>query len=199
MVKTWDGTTAGRAGSGGCLRRGAPGHEPFAADHGTRRCGRGSRHSAAGEARPHDRPRLGGAPPISTNSARSLPLSGDMKNRPPDGRSPSRVGQPRREVMVEPEAVTTLLRLHALGWGSKRIARELGISRRTVERYIEAGCWQPLERPRRRRLLEDLNDWPCWRFRRHRGNAPALGRRGAAGAGGREGHRCGAAGTPQPR
>jgi len=32
-----------------------------------------------------------------------------------DGRSPSRVGQPRREVMVEPEAVAALLRLRALG------------------------------------------------------------------------------------
>jgi hypothetical protein len=60
-----------------------------------------------------------------------------------DGRSPLRIEQPRREVMVEPEAVTTLLRLRALGWGSKRIARELGISRGTVKRYIEAGGWQP--------------------------------------------------------
>jgi hypothetical protein len=32
-------------------------------------------------------------------------------------RSPLRIEQPRREVMVEPEAVTTLLRLRALGWG----------------------------------------------------------------------------------
>jgi DNA-binding NarL/FixJ family response regulator len=47
---------------------------------------------------------------------------------------------PRREVMVEPEAVTTLLRLRALGWGSKRIARELGLSRGTVKRYVEAGA-----------------------------------------------------------
>lgn len=58
--------------------------------------------------------------------------------------------------MVEPEAVTTLLRLRALGWGSKRIARELGISRGTVKRYIEAGGW----------LRE--------RFRRHRGNADVV-------------------------
>lgn len=60
-----------------------------------------------------------------------------------DGRSPSRVEQPRREVMVEPEAVTTLLRPRALGWGSRRIARELGLSRGTVKRYVEIGDWQP--------------------------------------------------------
>lgn len=32
-----------------------------------------------------------------------------------DGRSPLRAGQPRREVMVEPEPVAALLRLRALG------------------------------------------------------------------------------------
>ena len=38
-----------------------------------------------------------------------------------DGRSPWRVGQPRREVMVEPQAVAALLRLRALGWGKGRL------------------------------------------------------------------------------
>jgi transposase len=89
-------------------------------------------------------------------------------------RSPLRIEQPRREVMVEPEAVTTLLRLRALGWGSKRIARELGLSRGTVKRYIEAGGWQPFSRPKRRKLLDDLDDWLRERFRRHRGNADVV-------------------------
>jgi hypothetical protein len=43
-----------------------------------------------------------------------------------DGRSPSWVEQPRRDVMVEPEVVSPLLRLRALGWGSirRQIRRE---------------------------------------------------------------------------
>ena len=76
--------------------------------------------------------------------------------------------------MVEPEAVAALLRLRVLGWGSRRIARELGISRGTVKRYIEAGCWQPLERPRRGKRLDGLDDWLRERFRRHRGNADVV-------------------------
>ena len=76
--------------------------------------------------------------------------------------------------MVEPEAVTTLLRLRALGWGSRRIARELGLSRGTVKRYIEAGGWQPFKRPRRSKALDGLDDWLRERFRRHRGNADVV-------------------------
>jgi hypothetical protein len=92
-----------------------------------------------------------------------------------DGRSPSRVEQPRGEVMVEPEAVAALLRLRAFDLGSKRIARELGISRGTVKRYIEAGGWQPFRQPTRRKLLDGLDDWLRERLRRHRGNAPLPG------------------------
>jgi transposase len=76
--------------------------------------------------------------------------------------------------MVEPEAVAALLRLRALGWGSRRIARELGISRGTVKRYVEAGGWQPFNQPARRKLLDDLDDWLRERFRRHRGNADVV-------------------------
>jgi len=38
-------------------------------------------------------------------------------------------------------AVSAILRLNELGWGSKRISRELGISRNTVKEYIAAGGW----------------------------------------------------------
>jgi DNA-binding NarL/FixJ family response regulator len=37
-----------------------------------------------------------------------------------------------RDAMKTPEDVTVMLRLHQLGWGSKRIAKELGVSRNTV-------------------------------------------------------------------
>ena len=35
--------------------------------------------------------------------------------------------------MLEPDEVSAILRLNELGWSSKRIARELGISRNTVK------------------------------------------------------------------
>jgi transposase len=76
--------------------------------------------------------------------------------------------------MVEPEAVAALLRLRALGWGSRRIACELGISRGTVKRYVEAGGWQPFKQPARRKLLDGLDEWLRERFRRHRGNADVV-------------------------
>ena len=37
--------------------------------------------------------------------------------------------------MVDPEIVRQIRTLSALNWGSKRIARELGIARNTVRRY----------------------------------------------------------------
>ncbi len=41
--------------------------------------------------------------------------------------------------MREPEDVSAMLRLHELGWGTKRIAAELGVSRNTVRRYLRQG------------------------------------------------------------
>lgn len=41
--------------------------------------------------------------------------------------------------MVDPEIVKHLRALKALGWGSKRIARELGIARNSVRRYLRGG------------------------------------------------------------
>ena len=41
--------------------------------------------------------------------------------------------------MVDPEVVEHLRALHALGWGSKRIAHELGIARNSVRRYLRGG------------------------------------------------------------
>lgn len=62
-----------------------------------------------------------------------------------------------------------MVRLHQLGWGSKQMAAELGCSRNTVRRYLPAGGWIGFRRPRRRRLLDALEDWIAERFRRHRG------------------------------
>jgi transposase len=76
--------------------------------------------------------------------------------------------------MVEPEAVAAMLRLTDLGWGSKRIARELGVSRGTVKRYLAAGGWQPFKTPERKKLLDGHEAWLRERFRRHRGNADVV-------------------------
>ena len=51
----------------------------------------------------------------------------------------SRGELPRREVMQTPDEVAAMLRLKALGWGIKRIARELGCSHMTVRHYVAQG------------------------------------------------------------
>ena len=51
--------------------------------------------------------------------------------------------------MVDPEIVKQLRALSALGWGAKRIARELGIARNSVRRYLRGGV--AAERQRRPR------------------------------------------------
>jgi transposase len=87
---------------------------------------------------------------------------------------PTRFEGPRGEVMLEPETVAAMLRLNELGWGTKRIARELGASRGTVKRYLAAGGWRPFRRPRRTKRLDGLEDWLAERFWRHRGNADVI-------------------------
>jgi uncharacterized protein YjcR len=47
----------------------------------------------------------------------------------------------RGDEMRTPDEVAAMLRLRSLGWGTKRIAAELGCSRNTVKRYIEAQGW----------------------------------------------------------
>lgn len=81
---------------------------------------------------------------------------------------------PRGDVMLTPDEVSAMVRLHELGWGLKRIAGELGCSRNTVKRYIEAGGWMAYRKPRRRRRLDDLESWLAERFRQHRGNCEVV-------------------------
>ena len=61
-----------------------------------------------------------------------------------------------REVpMVEPEQVARIRGLRAVGWGAKRIARELKMRRNTVRRYIKGGeSAEAQVRPLARRLGE---------------------------------------------
>jgi transposase len=64
------------------------------------------------------------------------------------------VAPPSGEVpMVEAEAVRQMRDLAGRGWGAKRIARELGLARNTVRRYLRGGAAAEVqERPAARRL-----------------------------------------------
>jgi len=55
--------------------------------------------------------------------------------------------------MLEPKIVRQIEELSAQGWGSRRIANELGVARNTVRRYLRGGeAAQQQVRPRARRL-----------------------------------------------
>jgi DNA-binding transcriptional regulator LsrR (DeoR family) len=72
--------------------------------------------------------------------------------------------------MLAPDEVAAMVQLHRLGWGTKRIAAELGCSRNTVKRYLAAGGWVAI----RQRRLDGLDEWLAERFRRHRGNCDVV-------------------------
>jgi len=76
--------------------------------------------------------------------------------------------------MQTPEAVTAMGRLWTLGWGIKRIARELGCSKNTVRHYLRQGGWQPYRRPGRPNKLQGLESWLAASFQQHRGNADVV-------------------------
>ena len=76
--------------------------------------------------------------------------------------------------MLEPEAVTTIVRLGELGWGSKRIAKELGVARNTVRRYLAAGGWVAYRQPERAGVLAEHQAWLRSRFLQHRGNCDVV-------------------------
>ena len=80
----------------------------------------------------------------------------------------------RGEQMREPDEVAAMLRLKALGWGVRRIARELGCSHMTVRRYLAAGGWTVYQKPERPKVLDGLEGWLAERFRQHRGNADVV-------------------------
>ena len=76
--------------------------------------------------------------------------------------------------MKEPDEVSAMLRLKALGWGSRRIAAELGCSRTTVRRRLERGEWRRPSPPSRAKGLDGLEAWIEERFRRHAGDADVV-------------------------
>jgi len=90
------------------------------------------------------------------------------------GQGSPRGSDPWGETMLAPDEVAALVHLHRLGWGTKRIAGELGCSRNTVKRYLAAGGWVAIRRAHRKRRLDGLEEWLAERFRRHRGNCDVV-------------------------
>ena len=76
--------------------------------------------------------------------------------------------------MLAPQEVQRMLALSALGWGSKRISRELGCSRNTVREYLRQGGWRPMRTAHREGVLEPHRQWLAERLRQHRGNADVV-------------------------
>ena len=92
-----------------------------------------------------------------------------------DGVEDASRGQvPRREEMQTPDEVAAMLRLKSLGWGIRRIAKELGCSHMTVRRYVAAGGWVAYRGRGRPRALAGHEEWLADRFRRHAGNADVV-------------------------
>ena len=79
-----------------------------------------------------------------------------------------------RVEMQTPDEVSALLALKACGWGSKRIAAELGCSGNTVKRWLAEGGWCAAKAQRWPRALDGLETWLGARFRRHGGNADVV-------------------------
>lgn len=80
----------------------------------------------------------------------------------------------RSEEMLVAEDVERMLALHKNGWGSKRIARELGVARNTVRRYLAAGGYVPYRSPARPGKLAGWEAWLRMQFHQHRGNCDVV-------------------------
>jgi transposase len=78
------------------------------------------------------------------------------------------------ETMLAPQEVQRMLALQALGWGAKRIGREVGCSRNTVREYLRRGGWRGMDVAARAGALEPHREWLAERLRRHRGNADVV-------------------------
>ena len=107
-------------------------------------------------------------PPLAAGAAAAspFPLSPSVPAPVPGGAD----GEPVRT----PDDVAVILRLHQLGWGAKRIAREVGCARNTVKRYLADGVWAPVRTRERPKTLDPLADWVAERFGQHRGNADVV-------------------------
>ena len=79
-----------------------------------------------------------------------------------------------RVEMRTPDEVSAMLALKACGWGTKRIAAELGCGRNTVKRWLAEGGWRAAAPVARVKALDGLEAWLAERFRCHAGNADVV-------------------------
>jgi transposase len=77
-------------------------------------------------------------------------------------------------VMQTPEEVAVIRQLLERGWSQRRIAKELGISRHTVSRYLSLGDWQPYDSRNRSSQLVEHRQWLQQQFEQHHGNAEVV-------------------------
>lgn len=78
------------------------------------------------------------------------------------------------DTMKKPEIVEEILQMAEQGYGKKRIAKFLGISVKTVRKYLRQKEWKPYQpRPKRSQLIH-LTDWLVDNFHQHKGNAAVL-------------------------
>ena len=78
------------------------------------------------------------------------------------------------DAMRTPDEVVAAVRLKELGWGTRRIAEELGMSRNTVREAIRRGGWKPYGNLGRPHVLDQHEKWLREAFKRHGGNAEVL-------------------------
>ena len=79
-----------------------------------------------------------------------------------------------RSPLRTPDDVARMLQLHALGWGVKRIARELGCAKNTVKKYVGQGVWRPPAPLARVGVLDALQPGLAACFHQHHGNADVV-------------------------
>ena len=77
----------------------------------------------------------------------------------------------RGGIMQSPEFVDKILYLASVGWGKKRIAKELGTTPKTVRRYLRLQGWQPYQRTISNKKLSGMDEWLGNEFKTHKGNA----------------------------
>jgi len=63
------------------------------------------------------------------------------------------------ELMLKGDLVREMVARKARGEGVKRIARELGVDRKTVRRWLRLGSWQPRRSQLRRRPIEQFTEF----------------------------------------
>jgi transposase len=78
------------------------------------------------------------------------------------------------DVMITPDEVGAIKKLYELGWGARRIARNLGMSRNTVKKHLKIDGYPEYKKPTRPKALEPYREWVEAEYKKHRGNAEVV-------------------------